>query len=37
MLFTEKRRKTVDQVVIQMLEEAGFTGESPARKKKPSG
>jgi hypothetical protein len=24
MLFPEKRRKTVDQVVIQMLEETGF-------------
>jgi hypothetical protein len=33
MLFTEKRRQTVDQVVLQMLEEAGFIGPSPARKK----
>jgi hypothetical protein len=43
MLFTEKRRATVDQVVMQMLEEAGFTAPPPAspkpaptRKKPPS-
>lgn len=29
MLFTEKRRRTVDQVVMQMLEEAGFTASAP--------
>jgi hypothetical protein len=34
MLFTEKRRKTADQVIVQMLEEAGFIGPAePARKK----
>jgi hypothetical protein len=36
MLFTEKRRATVDQVVVQMLEDAGFIGAPPARKKTPS-
>jgi hypothetical protein len=37
MLFTEKRRKTVDQVVAQMLEETGFmaSGEGAPRKKAP--
>ena len=40
MLFTEKRRKTVDQVVLQMLQDTGFiasgdapSAPSPARKK----
>jgi hypothetical protein len=33
MLFTEKRRKTVDQVVLQMLDEAGFLTPKPVRKK----
>jgi hypothetical protein len=33
MLFTEKRRRTVDQVIMQMLDEAGFIGPSPARKR----
>ena len=34
MLFTEKRRKTVDEVVLQMLEETGFmaSAESGAQK-----
>jgi hypothetical protein len=34
MLFTEKRRQTVDQVIEQMLEDAGFR-EKKARGKKP--
>jgi hypothetical protein len=33
LLFTEKRRKTVDQVVLQMLDEAGFIGGGGGRKK----
>jgi hypothetical protein len=32
MLFTEKRRQTVDQVIAQMLDEAGFM--APAMKRK---
>jgi hypothetical protein len=36
MLFTEKRRAVVDRVVLQMLEESGFTGETRARKKAPA-
>ena len=42
MLFTEKRRRIVDEVVSQMLEEAGFTGSKaevaavPSRKKRSS-
>jgi hypothetical protein len=35
MLFTEKRRKTVDQIVLQMLEEAGLTGSAPAESSPP--
>ncbi len=36
MLFTEKRRQTVDQVVLQMLEETGFiVAPSPATPSKP--
>jgi len=35
MLFTEKRRKTVDQIVLQMLEEAGFMASSPGESSKP--
>jgi hypothetical protein len=30
MLFTEKRRKVVDEVVMQLLEEAGFLAAKPA-------
>jgi hypothetical protein len=30
MLFTEKRRRAVDDVVMQMLEEAGFLGAAEA-------
>jgi len=37
MLFTEKRRQTVDQVITQMLEETGFIGSGPARKKPSAG
>jgi hypothetical protein len=33
MLFTEKRRKTVDMVVLQMLDEAGFMTPKAPRKK----
>jgi len=33
MLFTEKRRQTVDQVIDQMLEEAGFREPAPVKKK----
>jgi len=33
LLFTEKRRKTADQVVLQMLQEAGFIGPIAGRKK----
>jgi hypothetical protein len=33
MLFTEKRRKTADAVVLQMLQEAGFIGAAAGRKK----
>jgi len=33
MLFTEKRRKTVDEVVVQMLAEAGLVGASSAEEK----
>jgi len=33
MLFTEKRRKTADEVVLQMLQDAGFIGPSGGRKK----
>jgi len=36
MLFTEKRRKTVDQVVIQMLEETGFMASGPDAAPAPS-
>ena len=35
MLFTEKRRQTVDQVITQMLDEAGFMEPAPVKKKKP--
>jgi hypothetical protein len=31
MLFTEKRRQTVDEVILQMLEEAGFREKKRAR------
>jgi hypothetical protein len=34
MLFTEKWKNTVNQVVLQMLEEAGFIASSPARSPK---
>ena len=33
MLFTEKRRKTADAVVLQMLQETGFIGPATGRKK----
>jgi len=32
LLFTENRRKTADQVVLQMLEEAGFIGPGGGKK-----
>jgi hypothetical protein len=34
MLFTEKRRQTVDEVIEQMLDEAGFMEAAPAKKKR---
>jgi len=34
MLFTEKRRKTVDEVIEQMLAETGFRDPKPEKKKK---
>jgi hypothetical protein len=34
LLFTEKRRKTADQVVLQMLQEAGFIGAGGGKKGK---
>jgi hypothetical protein len=30
MLFTEKRKKVVNDVILQMLEESGFFASSPA-------
>ena len=33
MLFTEKRRQTVDQVIEQMLDEAGFREAAPVKRK----